>query len=210
MLSVYYCITGSIPFWITVLEHGRLSIPLSQAGHDVIAVEQSLPMLNILRQKALDLSLTIQTENCKIQDYNERIADIALSVFTVLNYTTVASELVKIFSNIHKRLNDKGLFFFDLADWVFFQHRTLFDINQVNFKRLVEISPVRENNYTYFESCSGVKNGRSFSYKDSFLLRYWTNAEVDTMLVSVGFKRVNMNFPEFNGTGSTYYLYQRI
>ncbi|HPR74243.1 MAG TPA: class I SAM-dependent methyltransferase [Bacteroidales bacterium] len=189
---------------------GRLSIPLAQAGNDVLAVEQSLPMLNVLIKKATALNLTIQTEGCNIQGYDGRSADFALCVFTVLNYTTEDSELVKIFSNIHKHLKDKGLFFFDLADLVFFKMGTIFDINKNDFTRHVVITPDHDNLYTYTEHCQGICNGNKFEYDDAFPLRYWSHAEVDRMLHAAGFNRVNRAFPEFSSTGSTYYLYQKI
>ncbi|HOX75965.1 MAG TPA: class I SAM-dependent methyltransferase [Bacteroidales bacterium] len=189
---------------------GRLSVPLAQAGHDLIAVEQSLPMLKMLKQKALDLTLTIQTENCKIQEYKGRSADIALCVFTVLNYTVAESEMVKIFGNIHKHLKDNGFLFFDLADLVFFQQGVLFNINKPDFRRFVEILSDRGNNYTYHERSSCIKDGKTCNYEDSFPLRYWTHTEVDEMLSKAGFLRVNQSFPEFNGTGSTYHLYRKV
>jgi 2-polyprenyl-3-methyl-5-hydroxy-6-metoxy-1,4-benzoquinol methylase len=197
----------------TILDYGtgtgRLSIPLAQAGHDVIAVEQSLTMLNMLRRKALDLNLTIQTENCKIQEYRGRSSDIAICVFTVLNYTVKEEDLLRIFQNVHLHLNDNGLFFFDLADLVFFTTGTIFNINKGDFHRHVVITPDHDNQYKYTEHCHGICNGTPFDYDDIFPLRYWTHAEVDNMLQAVGFVRVNRPFPEFRNDGATYFLCQK-
>ena len=102
-------------------------------------------MFNVLTKKAKALNLTIQAEGCNIQGYDGRSADFALCVFTVLNYTTEDSELVKIFSNIHKHLKDKGLFFFDLADIVFFRMGTIFNINNSDFRRHVVITHDDDN-----------------------------------------------------------------
>jgi len=198
----------------TILDYGagtgRLAILLSQAGYDVIAVEQSLPMLNMLRKKALKINLNIQAERCKIQEYSGRSADMAICVFTVLNYTVEEEVLMEIFRKIHLHLNDNSLLFFDLADQVFFKMGTLFDINENDFRRHVVITPDHGNLYTYKEHSHGICNGNKFEYDDAFPLRYWTHTEVDRILRSTGFIRVNRAFPEFNNTGSTYYLYQKI
>ena len=187
---------------------GRLSIPHAQNGHDVIAVEQSAPMLNAFRQKAAALNLEIETVNSSIQNYQGRTADLAICVFTVLNYSVDETVLQAIFRNISGHLKSEGLFFFDLADFVFFGHG-MPDICKGDFKRLFKITPCGNNIYEYRESCKGVMDGNEFMYADSFPLRYWKFEEVNVMLLNAGFTRVNKQFPEFRGTGSTYYLYRK-
>jgi SAM-dependent methyltransferase len=188
---------------------GRLSIPLALKNFDVISVEQSLPMLDVLKRKSKGLNLEIETHNCSIQNYNGRSTDLAICVFTVLNYITDSSELQKICDNAYNHLKNGGLFFFDLADSGFFNNGESTSIERGNLKRVIKIIHDHDNVFTYIESCNGILNGRNFEYNDKFPLRYWEHDEVHQLLVNSGFTRVLKTFPQFNNTGSEYFLYQK-
>ena len=111
---------------------GRLCIPLKQAGYEVIAVEKSHAMAEIIEQKASNLNLSIDIHKCGIAEYRNGKAELAIAVFTVLSYATTEEQIEAIVLNIKKHLLPGGYFFFDLPDAHFFQQRTLIDSNQVD------------------------------------------------------------------------------
>ena len=74
---------------------GRLCIPLKQAGYEVIAVEKSHAMAEIIEQKASNLNLSIDIHKCGIAEYRNGKAELAIAVFTVLSYATPAAGLLR-------------------------------------------------------------------------------------------------------------------
>ena len=189
---------------------GRLSIPLKQKGYDVIAVEQSAEMINVLTQKCSDNNLDIPTCYCSIADYNEDKADLALAVFTVLSYATSEEELAENIKAIATHIKPNGYFLFDLPNAIFFNLKKLVDINAEDFTRVVQVLDNDQNDlYTYKESCTGNLNGEEFRYKTEFMLRNWSLSTLDKVLNEYGMIDTMQAFPQFSSTGSTYKLYQK-
>lgn len=190
---------------------GRLSFPLAQNGYKVIAVEQSEGMVGVIKQKLENFQGDIDIHNCSIADYKNGKADLALAIFTVLSYVITEEELNNSIKSIVEHLNPRGYFFFDLPQMVFFNHNPLLDIHKPNLNRLVELNPTSVNNvYLYHETCSGIFNGEEFNYHDEFNIRYWNMNLVNEILVNNGCIDTNIGFPQFNQTGATYKLYQKI
>lgn len=190
---------------------GRLSFPLKDQGYKVIAVEKSIGMVNEFKGK-LELNNTnIEIHNCSISEYENGKASLAIALFTVLSYSITEDELNKNIENICKHINNQGYFFFDLPNEVFFNAGRLININRNNFKRSVELTANNENNiYNYCEKCSGIFNGKEFSYEDEFKIRYWSLNTLDSLLNRNDFKDTGRSFPQFNSSGSTYKLYSRV
>ena len=187
---------------------GRLCIPLKQAGYEVIAVEKSHAMAEIIEQKASNLNLSIDIHRCDIAEYQNGKAELAIAVFTVLSYATTEEQIEAIVLNIKKHLLPGGYFFFDLPDAHFFQQRTLIDSNQVDFKRNVTLAPIDNDIYLYSETCKGTYNNIPFAYQDEFQIRYWDLNFFEDLLTRHGFTNTNQNFRQFAGTGSTYRLFK--
>jgi 2-polyprenyl-3-methyl-5-hydroxy-6-metoxy-1,4-benzoquinol methylase len=189
---------------------GRLSIPLTEQGYNVIAVEKSSGMVSDFKRKLVERNREIEIHNCSISEYENGKADLAIALFTVLSYSITEYELSKNVHSICKHIKSNGYFFFDLPNTVFFNTGRLTNIQTTNFRRLVELTSNNENDtYTYKEQCSGVFNGEEFSYQDEFKIRYWTLNTLDSLLMDYGFKDTLEGFPQFDSTGSTYKLYKR-
>jgi 2-polyprenyl-3-methyl-5-hydroxy-6-metoxy-1,4-benzoquinol methylase len=189
---------------------GRLSFPLTEQGYSVIAVEKSKGMVEEFKRKANNSNLEVQIHNCSISDYQNGNSNLAIALFTVLSYSITEDELSKNIKNICEHIREKGYFFFDLPNTVFFNAGRLTNIQSANFKRVVELTSNNENDiYTYKEICSGVYNEQEFSYEDEFKIRYWALSTLNNLLNENGFKDSGQTFSQFNSTGSTYKLYQR-
>jgi len=189
---------------------GRLAIPMSEQGYDVIAVEKSMRMVNEFQRKLVGHNHRIKIHSCSISEYENGNAELAIALFTVLSYSVTEDELSKNIQNICKHINPQGYFFFDLPNTVFFSAGRLTDIQSNTFTRFVELtSSSKIDTYIYKEKCSGIFKGKEFSYEDAFIIRYWSISTIDKMLKEFGFNDTSKTFPQFNLTGSTYKLYQR-
>jgi len=191
---------------------GRLSIPLAEKGYWMIAVDQSVGMINAFRSKLVDQNLNIEIHPCSISAYNGDRADLAMAVFTVLSYITTEDELANSIKNICNHINSSGFFFFDLPDRVFFDRGEIFNIHRDDFKRLVYLKRTEEENiYIYKEStqCLCSSCGQDCKFEEEFKIRYWELKKMDELLRGQGFEDTGMLFPQFANTGSTYRLYKR-
>lgn len=190
---------------------GRLAIPLKQQGYDVIAVEQSIEMLRVLNAKCAQKGLEIPTHQNRIKDYSNGEADLALALFTVMSYITTEDEMAQSLEAISRHLKPNGYFFFDLPNMVYFLGGQILNIQKPNLKRIVSINSTDSKGiYTYHEICSGGCNGVNFDYQEEFPLRFWSMAEFNENLNTLGLHDTGRVFSEFNGTGSTYKLYQKL
>lgn len=190
---------------------GRLAIPLMQKGYEVIAIEKSSGMVEVLKQKCAYQELQIPVFNCSISEYSNGKAELAIALFTVLSYQITENELSSCIQSISQHIKPHGYFFFDLPDKVFFNAGQIINIQSPDFKRYVSLIKRRETDiYTYKEICSGIFNGEIFHYEDEFSIRYWDINTINTILNKYGLTDTNKFFHEFNPTGSTYKLYQKI
>lgn len=189
---------------------GRLSIPLANQGYKLIAVEKSIGMIDEFKRKIDGQNPDIEMHNCSISEYNNGKGDLAIALFTVLNYSITEDELSKNIENICKHIELNGYFFFDLPNRVFFDEGHLINLETKNLRRVVKLISSKENDiYTYREQCNGIFNGQEFSYEDEFKIRYWEISTLDNLLRENGFCDTLKTFPQFYSTGSTYKLYQR-
>jgi SAM-dependent methyltransferase len=191
---------------------GRLSIPLAEKGYRMIAVDQSVGMINAFRSKLVDQNLNIEIHPCSISAYNGNRADLAMAVFTVLSYITTEDELANSIKNICNHINSSGFFFFDLPGRVFFDRGEIFNIQRDDFKRRVYLNRTEEENiYIYKEStqCLCSSCGQDCKFEEEFKIRYWELEKLDELLKSHGFEDMGMLFPQFANTGSTHKVYKR-
>ena len=189
---------------------GRLSIPLSNQGYKVIAVEKSIGMLDEFSRKVDGVHHEIELHHCSIAEYMNGYADLAIALFTVFSYSITDDELSTNIKNIGKHLKPEGYFFFDLPNPIFFTSGRLINVQLPMLNRQVELITNAERDvYTYREQCSGIFNENEFSYTDEFKIRYWDMVTLDKLLKENGLRDTLKFFPQFNSTGSTYKLYQK-
>ena len=187
---------------------GRITIPLLQNEYEVLPVEISKGMYDVLVSKLTSNNLKCDSQNKSIATFNfDTKADLAVCVFTVLIYITTKEEMVQTIKNIAKHLKSNGLFFFDISS-ITASHSGVFKNNY--FTRKIVISHVADSLYNYNEECFGVFNNEPFRYCDVFPLRQWTEGELNEILSDCGFENTNKSFPEFNGTGATYKLFRKL
>ena len=190
---------------------GRLAIPLAEHGYKVVAVEKSAGMVNEFNRKLSRVNFEIEIHNCSISEYDGVNSDLAIALFTVLSYSISEEDLTNNLQAICNSVSSGGYFFFDLPSTLFFQVGRIIQKESAHLNRFVDIAATEELDiYTYHERCSGVFNGKDFSYQDEFKIRYWKIAAVESILNEIGFVDTTQTFPQFNSTGSTYKLFKKI
>jgi SAM-dependent methyltransferase len=190
---------------------GRLTIPLSEQGYKLTALEKSAGMVNEFNRKLSKGNALIDIHNCSISEYDGASADLALALFTVLSYSISEEELTRNLHVICKSVRSGGHFFFDLPSTLFFQGGRIIQKESAQLNRVVDVLATDQLDiYTYHERCSGVFNGKDFRYEDEFKIRYWEISIVERILSENGFIDTTQTFPQFNSTASTYKLFKKL
>jgi SAM-dependent methyltransferase len=190
---------------------GRISIPLAQQGFDVTAIDKSQAMLDIIKEKAVQYNLNIQSET-NIKPYTDATYDIAISIFTVLAYITEQDEIDFTIKQLWDTLKQGGYFIFDLASKIGYEERcknydciTNTTISH-DFTELVKVTLYNEDDITfgkYYEKVEGIYNATNFEYTEEFNIRFWKIEELNSILSIFNFVE------KFDLMGATYYVYQR-
>lgn len=184
---------------------GRLAIPLAEYGFRILAVEPSIAMLDVLKQKAAAANVKLDNANASMSTYESQPTDLAIAIFTVISYITDEDALHQSFSNLSANLKQGGLFYFDHPSRALFNNSVC---KNHGVNREVNVVHEGMNLYTYTEVCNGVLNGNEFHYEDEFHIRYWEYNEVENALLARGFERVLTH--THNLAGATYYLFRKV
>ncbi len=96
---------------------GNVTIPLAKRGYEMIAVDKSVQMLNIAREKAASAHVDILFLNQNITKLDLfGTCDAFLCMIDGVNYILNPQSLEKMFERIKKCfINPKGLFIFDIS-----------------------------------------------------------------------------------------------
>ena len=190
---------------------GRISIPLAQQGFDVTAIDKSQAMLDIIKEKAVQYNLNIQTDT-NLMPYTDATYDIAISIFTVLAYITDEDEMDFTLKQLWDSLKPGGYFIFDLIHKAGYEDLcrrnnciTNLTTSQ-DFTEIVKVTLYNEDDITfgkYYEKARGIYNATKFEYTEEFNIRFWKIEELNSILSM--FKFVE----KYDLMGATYYVYQR-
>ncbi len=203
-------ITNNFTNGIKIIDYGagtgRLSIPLTELGFNVTAVEPSASMIKKLLEKSEALS--IQTVNAKMEDVDiHEEFDLALCVFTVLLYLLDENTLHKSFTAVYNSLKQDAFLILDIPTKDLFQGYS-FSNNMIN--RTVNIKEMGDDLYEYKEDLTVFRqNQTSKNYSDTFSIKYWSAEKVLSVLENIGFVVVEDLSIHFLGSGSKYFLLQK-
>lgn len=94
---------------------GNMSLRFARKGYSVVGLDRSKAMLEIARAKTSSLEMSPEFIQADIRDFciSNRF-DFVFSLFDSLNYILSIIELKKVFSNVYKVLNSRGIFIFDM------------------------------------------------------------------------------------------------
>ncbi len=187
---------------------GRLSLPLSELGYDITAVDPSLEMLKILQSKDLKKRIKVQKEF--MQDFvTTEQYDFALCVFSVLVYLHDEDTLDKAIAVLKKCLKPNGLALMDIPSLAAFKNseRPYKDSKLI---REVKINSDNDDKYFYQEHIKILAGDQWITYKDNFYIKYWSPEIVLNKMKKQGFIIQKDLSKRFNGSGAEYYLFKLI
>lgn len=185
---------------------GRLSIPLSQKGYDVTAVESCQEMLDQLQKKESYGPITCVCE--RMEDFRGGgVFDVSLCVFTVILYLLDEGSMRKSFAAAYEALRSGGVFLVDIPSEMIFSG---YSRNDSGFDRNVHVTRQGGSIYTYREELV-LKDGDGevARYSDEFEIRHWSLRQVLEILHETGFVDGEDLTPHFSGAGSSYYQFTK-
>ncbi len=95
---------------------GEVTLRLYRDGYKVLGTDISETMLIHARRKAelYEYDINFEEKNM-IEIESEEKYDSVISIFDTINHLKSTEELSKVFGNVNKILNDKGVFLFDVV-----------------------------------------------------------------------------------------------
>ena len=181
---------------------GRLTIPLSERGYAVTAVEPCQQMLNVLQEKACERRLQVQSFVQSMQDFDGAGKfDIALCVFTTVIYLLDENSLREGIAKFVQSLKVGGKLLIDIPKRAAFTSRKF---ENHNLKRDVTVTRFDGNIYNYREQIKRNFNGHQEEIEDNFQIRFWPSEIVLDALREAG-SDWEGPINRFDWTGADYY-----
>lgn len=181
---------------------GRLSVPLSRSGYDVLAVDPCGEMLKQLREK--DPESRVALCESRMQDFvGADDCDLALCVFTVLLYLPDAHSLEASIEAAFRSLRPGGHLLIDIPQRVIFSS---YERSAEEVDRRVTVKELGHDVFSYREELTVRKPDGKSSYSDEFLIRYWPADEVMRAMEKAGFLMAEDCSDRLCSSGSRYYL----
>lgn len=183
---------------------GRLSIPLSEKGYTVTAIDPSDKMLQVLNSK--DPKGKVHTVTSSIQNLDlQNTFPFIVCVFSVFCYLTTEQELKKAVASIAKHLAPEGRVLIDVTALGSFRGMNYDD---PDFKRLITINDEDPQNdvFRYHEAIRVFSNGIQTNYTDEFLIKYWNHHSILDEFAIHGVALETDLTTNMLGSGARYYL----
>lgn len=188
---------------------GRLTVPLIESGHEVVAIDASRGMLSVLEEKVRGLGKHAELIAAPMSRFETTPVDLAICVFTVFVYITNEDEMISSIQNVARHLNHGGYFFFDLASDMFFQGGIVMSHRSTDLRRETTVSHLHGELFQITDEISGNRFGKAFDHRESFQIRRWGTDEIFEQLEKNGMERVEFDDSEFRFTGSRYFLFKK-
>ena len=185
---------------------GRLSIPLSQMGYAVTAVEPCQEMLAGLHRK--DQHNSVSSVCARMEDFRgEGKFDMALCVFTVILYLLDEDSLKKSLAAAYEGLRADGMLLLDIPSETIFSGYSRRDLG---FERTVAVTRHNGSIYIYREELTVTNDaGDATRYVHEFQIRHWSRRQVMELLEEIGFVDGEDLTHHFSGAGSSYYKFKK-
>jgi SAM-dependent methyltransferase len=177
---------------------GKHANLLASQGYHILGLERSSEMVEIANRtkaKNVDFKIADITEFQLDQSF-----DVALSLFHVISYLTDNQNLINTFKNVHRNLNENGLFIFDVwhSSAVNFQipeQRTKTLQNEViQVKRHANpIINVEQNivEVNYAIEVKDLKDGTTTNIDESHPMRHFSKPEIELLAYATGFEVIH-------------------
>jgi SAM-dependent methyltransferase len=174
---------------------GKHAFLLAEKGYEIIGLERSAEMVAIANAKKNE---NIIFKVADITNFSlEGCFDVATSLFHVISYLTDNNSLVKTFKNVHKHLNEGGLFIFDVWHSAAVYHQ----IPEKRVKKLQNntIKIVRKANpiiypelniveVDYDITITNLRDHRVNQIHEKHPMRHFSKPEIEILAYATGFE----------------------
>lgn len=176
------------------------AIILSKLGYRITAIDRSMRMLRIAKEKAREKKVSIEFIKGDITDCKlEKRFDAVIAMFSVMGYQTTNSLLSSSFKTAHNHLVPGGVFIFDC--WygpAVLNERPVLKIKEIelgNGKKIIRFTKpdldILNHTVNVQFKLTRLKKGRIVSETfESHLMRYFFSQEIKYFLEVAGFKKV--------------------
>ncbi|MGE3843667.1 MAG: class I SAM-dependent methyltransferase [Vicinamibacterales bacterium] len=192
---------------------GRLAVPLSLLGYEVLAVERSAGMAEMLHRRASALGArpSVRRADFAREPAASVVApgvpyDIAIAAFTVVNYLLSEGELEALALLVAGSLRRGGCMLFDAAERRLFASAT-YESKQLH--REIEVTPLAEPLFRYRDSGTGTTDGKRFAYSEEFTFRYWKPDELLSAFRAAGLRLESEVSHRLRESGSHWFVLRR-
>jgi SAM-dependent methyltransferase len=187
---------------------GRVSLPLSELGYHVTAVDPSAAMLaRLAKKERTGASVTrVVAPLEKYRGVGDQ--DLALCVFSVLGYVLDEQRLAAAFRGVGSALRPGGFAVVDIPGPEALEG---FEVESEDVLRHVEIEPVPEAEglHAYRERAAVRRGVEVKRFEESFLIRAWERRKVVDAAGAAGIVLAEDITPRFEGWGADYLLFRR-
>lgn len=165
---------------------------LAQKGYQIIAVDNSLPMLAILENKVREKGYDIKIINSDMRNFVvPQEVDAAISLYDSINYLLTESDLQSCFCCVATALKPDGLFVFDVN--TIFCLRDFWD-NTETIRQVNNIHSVWQSSFDPIQKISTlhlkVAIDKKISFEEIHQEKGYTTFEIERNLKSAGFRDI--------------------
>lgn len=181
---------------------GRLTVPIAQAGHAVVAVEPCAGMVAELRTKLAALlaevreRVSIRRERIEHYRRRDQRFDLILCVFTVLNHLLNRADVEALAQTAFNRLKAGGSLLLGMMTTPVplagteSPLRESGTFNLQGFRRQLDLEALGDDHYRLTDLCEGAfPPGETFRYREVRELCLWRPEMIGTIFRSAGFQR---------------------
>jgi hypothetical protein len=174
-------------------------------------------MCAVLSEKALKANIEVRILGRSLCEFDETEEfDLALCVFTVLNYLIREEDLRRFATASANALRNQGLLMVSfvtsmklMQDFYKYPKCGKSDDGKIAVKRCITIEHKVGSLYQYREKSTVTVNRNKHSYEDKFPLREWSAPEIEAALVDAGLEFHKDVSQEFPSTGETYVVFRK-
>jgi len=168
---------------------GIPSLLLAKKGYRIVGVDNSLPMLEVFKEKNSKTNYDIRFVHSDIRNFSiPEKADAAISLYDSINYLLNEDDLQSCFKSVFDSLNPNGIFTFDMNTVYCLES---FWSNRETPRQVDDIYSIWQNSYNPEQKISTLTltvftdDGRYF--KEVHKERGYPNDVLQKLLQSVGF-----------------------
>lgn len=181
---------------------GNYLIPLTQMKYKLTGVDASAQMLAIAKTKLKKNKLKAELRHGWLQHFQiKKNFDAVICMFSVIDYVTKKSDILKTFRNIYHHMRPGAIFVFDFWQKEAVERgyskvrKRIFKGNGCRVERSSQTTLLSGKNICEVQYHCTVTKGKNIhqQYDEKHILRYFSILEMESFLKTANFKVLNIH-----------------